>query len=98
MNENDKHGRQAAFYERCAEALGVPHHYRPWVGRPPNRWNNRHPGNGRFPGRGCVRWFGPQCIHVMLEAPNSVSRYARSEDEAIAIIQARFEAQAPPAT
>lgn len=84
---DEKHRTQSAFYEECAALLDTTHEYRPWIGRPPNRWNNRRPGNGRFPGFGCVRWFGHGHIHVMLHAPAHVNKVARSADEAFALIR-----------
>lgn len=79
---------EGAFYAACAAILGCEHAYRPWTGRGPNRWNNRAPGNGRFPGFGTVRFFGPGCIHVSLHAPRAVNRPARSAEEAYAILRA----------
>jgi len=79
---------ERAFYEAAAATLGASHEYRPWTGRGPNRWNNRRPGNGRFPGYGTVRYFAPGVIHVCLHAPSAVNRTARSADEALAILKA----------
>jgi hypothetical protein len=45
------------FYTRCGELLGIEHVYTQPV-RKRNRWNNRRPGNGRFPGFGLVQCFG----------------------------------------
>jgi hypothetical protein len=86
MNQEDRLRAQSAFYDRCVEILGTSHEFRPWRGRRPNRWNNRHPGNGRFPGFGCVRWFGPRCIHVMLEAPERIARSLSSEEAVFALL------------
>lgn len=36
---------EEAFHRECAGILGAVHSYRPWFGRPPNRWNNRHAGD-----------------------------------------------------
>ncbi len=87
---------ETAFYARCAEILGVEHEYRPWTGRGPNRWNNRKPGNGRFPGRGTVRYFAPDAIHVCLHSPRPVNRLARSSAEAHALLIAAVAAQGEP--
>jgi hypothetical protein len=84
---DEKHRTQSAFYAECAALLDTTHDYEPWIGRPPNRWNNRKPGNGRYPGFGCVRWFGPTHIHVMLHTPMIVNKVARSSEEAIAILK-----------
>jgi len=53
----------------------------PWIGRSPNRWNNRHPGNGRFPGFGTIRMHAPNHIHVALRQPVILNRVCRSSDE-----------------
>jgi hypothetical protein len=64
-----------------ARLLDAVHTYRPWIGRPPNRWNNRHPGNGRFPGFGAIRMHAPNHIHVALRQPVILNRVCRSSDE-----------------
>jgi hypothetical protein len=64
--KDDRHAREERFYWECARLLDVVHTYRPWIGRPPDRWNNRHSGNGRFPGFGTIRMYGPSQIHVSL--------------------------------
>lgn len=87
---------ETAFYARCAEILDVEHDYRPWTGRGPNRWNNRRPGNGRFPGYGTVRYFGPNAIHVCLHTPRPVNRYARSAAEAHALLVAALAGHRGP--
>ncbi len=78
---------ERAFYEAAAETLGAHHEYQPWTGRGPNRWNNRRPGNGRFPGFGTVRFFGPNAIHLCLHAPRPLNRMAGSADEALALLR-----------
>lgn len=80
------HEAEGRLYARCAEILGIPHEHRPWTGRGPNRWNNRHAGNGRFPGAGTIRMFSPNAIHVSLRAPVAVNRWCRSEDEVYALL------------
>jgi hypothetical protein len=72
---------EGRFYATVAEMLGTSYDYKPWTGRPPNRWNNRHPGNGRFPGYGTIKMFSPTSIHVCLRAPVPINRMCRSEDE-----------------
>jgi hypothetical protein len=64
-----------------ARLLDAVHTYRPWIGRPPNRWNNRHPGNGRFPGFGTIRMHAPNHIHVALRQPVILNRVCGSSDE-----------------
>lgn len=81
MNERNFEA-EGRFYQTVAEILGIPHTYKPWIGRPPNRWNNRHPGNGRFPGYGTARMYGPNLIHIALHAPVSLNRKFASEEAA----------------
>lgn len=78
---------EGRFYQTVAEMLGTTHDYKPWTGRGPNRWNNRHPGNGRFPGFGTVRYFSPTCIHVCLHAPRSINRMCASAEAVYAILR-----------
>jgi len=78
---------QEEFYQRCAGLLGTEHVYHEppkselrlrYDGTISNtyrnRWNNRHPGNGRFVGHGIVRVFGP-CVHVVLSNPPLTGTY-----------------------
>lgn len=51
------------------------------------RWGPRTPGNGRFPGHGLVRWFGPNGIHVNLTSPK-LSGFYTSPEQAIVAIRA----------
>lgn len=81
---------EGQFYAECARLLGVAHTYKPWTGRGPNRWNNRHAGNGRFDGFGTIRMFSPTCIHVSLRTPRAINRMVGSVDEVYRLI-------APPA-
>lgn len=46
------------FYDRCAAILGIPHEYNEPTNFKRSRWNNRQPGNGRFPGFGTIQCFG----------------------------------------
>lgn len=67
-----------AFYEQCAEVLGMEHEFRQPPGRR-TRWNNRRLGNGRFPGFGLVRIHGSM---VMIIARSGSLTFA-SPDAAI---------------
>jgi hypothetical protein len=77
----EQHAVEERFYRECARLLDVVHAYTPWIGRPPSRWNNRHPGNGRFPGFGTIRMHGPNHIHVALRQPVILNRVCRSVEE-----------------
>jgi hypothetical protein len=77
----EQHALEEEFYRECARLLDVVHTYRPWIGRGPNRWNNRHPGNGRFPGFGTIRLYSPSHIHVSLRQPVILNRVCRSVEE-----------------
>ena len=77
----EQHALEEEFYWECARLLDAVHTYHPWIGRPPNRWNNRHPGNGRFPGFGTIRLYAPNHIHVSLRQPVILNRVCRSVDE-----------------
>lgn len=58
------------FYEKCAKLLNCAEHtYRLFPYKKRTRWNNRTAGNGRFPGHGIVRMFGPNAIQVALYNP-----------------------------
>lgn len=89
MNE-DRLAVEERFYRTCAELLGATHQYSPWTGRPPNRWNNRRPGNGRFPGFGTIRMFGQRSVHVSLRHPFVLNRHFTSVDEATAYLASRM--------
>jgi hypothetical protein len=75
------------FYRECAAILGADDLYRArrFPGR--TRWNNRDPGNGRFPGFGTIRMFAPDHIHVALRRPAPVSRRCHSAEEALALLR-----------
>jgi hypothetical protein len=77
----EQHAVEESFYRECARLLDAVHTYRPWIGRPPNRWSNRHPGNGRFPDFGTIRMHAPNHIHVALRQPVNLNRVCRSVDE-----------------
>ena len=73
---------EEGFYQQIADLLGIEHnyvtpHYRL------TRWNNRKPGNGRFPGFGVVRVYGPTVVHMMLTSPVSINRQFTSMDSAL---------------
>ena len=85
MNEKDFEA-EGRFYTRCAEILGCDHNYRPWNGRPPNRWNNRTPGNGRFPGYGTIRRFSSNAIHVSLRVPQAINAVFHQEEDVYAAL------------
>ena len=88
MKMNEEHREaEGRFYKKCAEMLGAAHQYQPWDGRPPNRWNNRHPGNGRFAGFGAIRMFSPSCIHVCLRHPVGVNQMCYSTEEAFNLLE-----------
>ena len=79
---NERFEVEQGFYRACAELLGVAHSYRPFAFRRPTRWNNRTPGNGRFPGFGLIRLFGDS-VHMHLRAPEAVNRRFASQEEAL---------------
>ena len=67
------------FYEKCASILGVEHEWCEPVARR-TRWNTRFLGNGRIPGHGVIRMFGPTSIHVAFHT-TSVNRMFKSPQE-----------------
>jgi hypothetical protein len=75
------------FYRECAAILGAEHVFRArrFAGR--SRWNNRDPGNGRFPGYGTIRMFAPDQIHIALRTPEPLSRRCHSVQEALALLK-----------
>lgn len=83
----EHHELEGQFYQECARLLSVPYTYTPWTGRGPNRWNNRHAGNGRFDGFGTIRMFSPNCIHLSLRAPRPINCVVRSVEEVYALLQ-----------
>jgi hypothetical protein len=78
---------EGQFYNECARLLGVAYTYKPWPYeyRGPDRWNNRSPGNGRFPGIGTVRMYGPTSIHISLRDP-ALNKTCKSPEEAYQIL------------
>lgn len=80
---------EEGFYQKCAQLLGIEYTYTPWPSptRGPNRWNNRHAGNGRFPGYGTIRWYGPNSIHICLRHPTVLNVLCSSEQQALDHLQ-----------
>jgi hypothetical protein len=72
---------EGQFYTECARLLGVAYTYKPWPYHRPTRWNNRAPGNGRFPGIGLVRMYSPTVIQISLRDP-TLSKFCKSPQEA----------------
>lgn len=83
----EHHAAEEAFYRECARLLDAVHTYHPWIGRPPNRWNNRNPGNGRFPGFGTIRMYGPNYIHISLRQPVVVNKVCRSQNDVFRLLR-----------
>ena len=88
---------EQGFYEKCATLLKCGEYtYTEWLHRTSTgekkktRWNNRKPGNGCFPGKGLIRMFGPNLIHVMLHSPKMSGVY-KSEEDALTAIKAALE-------
>jgi len=77
------------FYEECGKILGMNHDYVvPYAAlNRPNRWNNRTPGNGRFPGIGCIHMYGERCIHVMLLTPVKINKHFKSKEEVLGYLR-----------
>jgi len=72
------------FYAEVARVLGTTHEAlmlpkrrlrdgREVVWR--SRWGPRQPGNGRFPGHGIARWFGPADVHLAFSRPVVSGRF-----------------------
>ena len=57
-----------SFYAECAALLGCSYDGKPFPYHKRTRWNNRTPGQGRFPGHGIIRVFG-SLVHVALTNP-----------------------------
>ncbi len=81
---------EEAFYAEVGRLLDANHVYVKFPSRYKSRWNNRAPGNGRFPGHGLVRMFGPAVIHVSLYAPRLNAQFTSAE-AAIAAIALAME-------
>lgn len=92
---NEKSSVEEGFYQTCAAMLGVAYQYKPGPYRL-TRWNNRNPGNGRFPGYGMIRMYGPNSIHVCLRHPEVVNRRCTSMDEVFELIRGMIHDQHRP--
>ena len=95
MNENAT--VEQGFYQQCAALLDCGEYaYTEWLDRTrtgykrKTRWNNRAAGNGCFPGKGLVRMFAPNLIHISLHNPRMNGVYSSAED-ALAAITAAVE-------
>ncbi|WP_205790001.1 hypothetical protein [Microvirga makkahensis] len=77
----EQHALEESFYRECARPLDAVHAYEPWIGRWPNRCNNRRSGTGRFPGLGTIRFYAPDHIHISLRQPIALNRICRSCEE-----------------
>jgi len=54
------------------------------------RWNNRKPGNGRFPGLGLIRAFSSNQIHINIRNPDLCGVY-KSYESALEALQNVFD-------
>lgn len=59
------------FYEKCAELLGIEFEDNSFTQYRRTRWNNRKPGNGRYPGYGIIRVFGDK-VHVAFKNHHAI--------------------------
>lgn len=57
-------GQPQEFYSKCGELLKIHHNYQQPYNRK-TRWNQRRPGNGRYPGFGLIRYHGPDHISMI---------------------------------
>ncbi len=89
---NEKYSDEERFYNEVALALGTTCGYRPPPYSKLTRWNNRQPGNGRFPGFGIVRRFSSDRIHLQLHNP-TISGVFDSEEAAFQAIRSRIAIQ-----
>ena len=55
-NDEDRLVEQE-FYQAVADLLRTQYNYSPFPYSKRSRWNNRHAGNGRYPGHGLVRKY-----------------------------------------
>jgi hypothetical protein len=77
------------FYAECAAILDCTHEGEPFAYRKRTRWNNRKPGQGRFPGRGIIRVFGSQ-VHIALTWPQPVSKIIEGREQALTFLREEF--------
>lgn len=73
------------FYRKCAELLNTVYDCKPWPwpGVKKTRWNNRHPGSGRFKDIGLIRCYG-EVVHINIYSPVSYSGVFDSKTAALA--------------
>lgn len=94
MKKTNETNAEERFYKKCAEILGGSHDYHEKViftrinrvtgeqyEADRSRWGPRDPGNGRYPGFGIIRRFGPTYIHVVLTHPVRYNNVFHTEDE-----------------
>lgn len=88
---NDENiGVEEDFYRDVAKMLKCDGYvYREFPFGRRTRWNNRTAGNGRFPGHGLVRYFGPTHIQVSLTTPLITGLFHNTND-ALSAIQAKL--------
>jgi hypothetical protein len=78
---------EQGFYQAVAELLDCSRHiYNEFPYRYKTRWNNRLPGNGRYPDHGLVRRYSSTCIHVHLNNP-VINGHFKSADDALQAIK-----------
>lgn len=72
------------FYNECAKLLKTEYTCNswPWPGIRKTRWNNRSPGEGRFPNFGLIRCYG-SVVHVNLYNPVYLNRIFNNREEAL---------------
>lgn len=78
--------QDADFYRECAEILGTSYDCEGFPYRYRTRWNNRAPGNGRFPGYGLIRLFGDQ-VQIALHHPVKLQQNVSTRTEALRILK-----------
>lgn len=71
------------FYAECAALLHTTDECEAFPYYRRNRWNNRRPGRGRFPGFGMIRAFGP-VVHIHLHDPKPIAGVFESYEAALA--------------
>lgn len=84
MKENND-GVEEGFYQAVGKILNCDPCYKKREFRKITRWNNRTPGNGRYPGHGIVRFYSSTNIHVSLHTPYITGVYNTIEDALNAI-------------
>ncbi len=75
------------FYTEVAKILNAETVYKRFPYSKKTRWNNRNPGNGRYEGRGLVRYYSHNCIHICLSNPR-LNKMCKSTEEAYAALRA----------